>query len=120
MTLDLTISIHIGKQISVHKQIVHAINRQHILNGFDGNIAVDYLIKTGPVFQVRCREKSDGKIWTLPNGIARSKILVEQSMPGALDVVQFDIMLLLQQISRAGDIVVGKLLNGDVCDGPEI
>ena len=50
----------------------------------------------------------------------RFKVLVKQTMPGALDVVQFDIMVLLQQISRAGDIGVGKSLNRDVCNGPEI
>ena len=77
-------------------------------------------MKMGPVLKVRCREKGVGKIRTLPNGIVRSKILAEQSMPGALDVVQFDIVVLLQQICRAGDIAVGKSLNGDVCDGPKI
>ena len=120
MALNLAIRIHIGKQILVHKQIIHAINRQHILNGFDDNVVVDYLVKAGPVLQVCCREKSAGKIRVLPNWIIRFKILVEQSMPGALDVMQFGIMVLLQQIIRAGDIAVDKPLNRDVYNGPEI
>ena len=70
--------------------------------------------------EIRCREEVADKIRTSPNGIVCSKILVEQNMPDALDVVKFDIVVLLQQISRAGDVAVSEALNGDVCDGPEI
>ena len=78
-------------------------------------------MKASPVLQVCCREKSAGKMRALLNGIVRFKILVEQSIPGALEAMQFDIIVLLQQqISRAGDTAVGKLLNRDVGNGPEI
>ena len=120
MTLDLAISIHVGKLIVVHQQIIHTTNGQHILNGFDGNIAVDLLMKAGPVRQIRCRVEGAGKMRTSTNGIICPKILVKNIMPGELDVVQFDAEVLVWQIDRPGDIAVGKRFNGDIRDGSEI
>ena len=79
-------------------------------------------MKMGPIYHPSplSGKGRASKMRTLPNRTVRSKIRVEQSMPGALDIVQFDIIVLLHQISRARDIAVGKSLNGDVCDSPKI
>ena len=64
-------------------------------------------MKTVPVRQIRCRVKGAGEIRTSTNGIIRPKVLAEKRMPGALDVVQFDAVVLVQQIGRPGDIAIG-------------
>ena len=120
MTLDLTLSIYVGKQVLVHQQIIHPIDGQHALNGLDDNVVVHFPVKPGPVFQICRRVEGAGKIWTIINGIICVEFFVKKSMPGALDVVQSEMVVLLQQIGRPSDVVVGEPLVRDVRDGSEV
>ena len=95
MTLDLTLSIHVSKQVLVHQQIIHPIDGQHVLNGLDDNVVVHLPVKPGPVLQICCRVEGASKVWIVTNGIVCVEISVEKSMPGALDVVQFEMVVLL-------------------------
>ena len=70
MTLNPTLSIYVGEQVLVHQQIIHSINRQHVLNGLVDNVVVARLpVKPGPVLQICCRVEGAGKVWTITNGI---------------------------------------------------
>ena len=108
MTFDLAISIHVDKQILVHQQTVHPIDGQHVLNGLDNNNGIHLPLKPGPVPKICRRVKGAGKVWTITNGIICVEFPVEKIMPSALDVVQFEIMMLLQQVGRPSDPAVGE------------
>ena len=64
-------------------------------------------MKAGPVRQIHCQVEGAGKIRTSTNGVIRPKVLAEKRMPGALNVVQFNVVVLVQQIGRPGGIAVG-------------
>ena len=120
VTFILILGIYVGKQVLVHKQIIHPIDGQHILNGLDDNVVVHLPVKPGPVIQICRWVEGAGNIWTIINGIICVEIFVEKNVPGALDVVQFEMVVLLQQIGSQSDVAVGEPLVRNVRDGPEV
>ena len=120
MTLGMTLSIHVGKQVLVHQQIIHPVDEQHVLNGLDNNVVVHLPVKPGPVLQICCLVKGAGKVWTITNGIVCVETFVKKSMPGALDIVQSEMVMLLQQVGRPSNVAVREPLVRNVCDSPEV
>ena len=120
MTLGLTLSIYVGKQLLVRQQIIHPIDGQHVLNGLDDNVVVYLPVKPGPVLQICCRVEGAGKVWNITNGIFCVEIFVKKSMLGALDIVQSEMVMVLQQVGRPSNVAVGEPLVRNVRDGPEV